>query len=90
MTDAIKAALFGPWVPVADRGERMARFRMLASLVAIYTGSWHPLVAELRAAESDEAAADRALIAFNALPAIPRRKILSTWGATQWPRGARP
>lgn len=80
------SAHYGPWVPVADRGERTARFRLLAGLTAIYTGSWNPLVAELRAAEADEVAAERALDLFNTLPAIPRRKILSTWGAVQWPR----
>jgi hypothetical protein len=77
---------FGPWCPVADPGERMARFRMLASLVAVYTGSEHPLVAELRAAEADQAAGDRALEIFNGLPALTRRKVLCTWGAVQWPR----
>jgi hypothetical protein len=89
MTEAATKAdaPFGPWVPGASFDERMARFRMLAGLTAVYVGSWHPLVAELRHAERDQAAADLALELFNGLPSLTRRKILCTWGAVQWPKG---
>jgi hypothetical protein len=91
MTEAATtvAAPFGPWVPGASFDERMAMFRMLAGLTAVYVGSWHPLVAELRHAERDQAAADRALESFGRLPALVRRKILCTWGAVQWPKKGR-
>jgi hypothetical protein len=86
MTEAsIKAAApFGPW-SAADPSERMAQFRTLAALCAAFVGSSHPVLEELRSAERDQAAADRALETFNALPALTRRRILSTWGATMWP-----
>jgi hypothetical protein len=80
-----EAAPFGPWVPEVDPGERVARFRTLAALCAAFVGSSHPVIAELRNAECDQAAADRALKKFNGLPALTRRRILSTWGATMWP-----
>jgi hypothetical protein len=87
MTEAsIKAAApFGPWVPGTSADERMAQFRTLAALCAAFCGSSHPLLAELRCAERDQAAAVRALETFNALPALTRRRILSTRGATMWP-----
>jgi hypothetical protein len=49
---------FGPWVLGIDPGERTAQFRTLAALSAAFLGSSHPLVAELRNAERDQAAAD--------------------------------
>jgi hypothetical protein len=80
---------FGPWAPGIDPGERMAQFRTLAVLAAAFNGSSHPLVAELRNAERDPAAAERALEIFNALPALTLRRILLTWGGTMWPPKAR-
>ena len=52
-------------------------------------GSGHPLISELREAEHDPLAADRALDLLEALPALTRRRLLSTFGAVQWPRTKR-
>jgi hypothetical protein len=82
-------APFGRWVPGTSADERRAQFRTLAALCAAFVGSGHQVVAELRAAEVDQAAADRALEIFNVLPALTRRRILSTWGGTMWPPRAR-
>jgi len=46
------AAPFGPWSPGVDPVERVAQLRSLAGLAAVFCGSHHPLVAELRAAEN--------------------------------------
>jgi hypothetical protein len=88
LQEAKAGSPFGPWC-AADPNERIAQFRTLAALCAAFVGSGHHVVAELRTAEVDQAAADRALETFNALPALTRRRILSTWGATMWPPRAR-
>ena len=77
---------FGPWVEHIDPAERGKQFRSLAALAAVFLGSEHQLVAALRAAETDGEAATQALELLNVMPALTRRKLLSTFGAITWPR----
>jgi hypothetical protein len=46
--------------------------------------STHPLVAMLRRAERDEAALAQALDMVGALPSLTRRRLIASFGATQW------
>ena len=68
---------WGPWSPTCHRDQRALQLRSLAALVAVYCGSHTPLVRTLRLAETDPMAFTEAEQAFNALPALSRRKILS-------------
>jgi len=77
-------------VPGIEEAERRARFQSLASLVALLTGSGHPLVAELRKAEHEDEAAGRSLALLEALPALTRRKLLSTYAAIHTPDRSAP
>jgi hypothetical protein len=77
--------LFGPWVPGIGADERKAQFRSITALAAAFCGSGSPVVAAMRAAEHDEAAAADALLALNSLPALTRRRLLSVFGAATWP-----
>ena len=72
------AAHFGPSSPNVDPAERIAQLR---SLAAVSVGSDHPRVAELRAAETDRDAAERALALLDALPSLTRRRLIATFGA---------
>ena len=76
-----RAGLFGPWSPHVGPIERTAQFRSLAALAAMSVGSGHQLVAELRAAETDRDAAQRALALLDALPSLTRRRLIATFGA---------
>jgi hypothetical protein len=75
------AAPFGPWSPNVGPTERIAQLRSLAALAAVSVGSGHPLVTELRAAETDSDAAKRALALLDALPSLTRRRLIATFGA---------
>ena len=77
---------FGPWVAGIDPAERRAQLRSLAALAAAFTGSSSELVAALRDAEHGEAAATHAFEVLNRLPALTKRRLLSTFGAVTWPR----
>jgi hypothetical protein len=77
---------FGPFRPGLDPTERIAQWRSLGSIAAMLVGSHHPLVAQLRAAERDEAASAQALDMVDALPSLTRRRLLATFGAVTWPR----
>jgi hypothetical protein len=79
---------FGPWRPEIDPTERTAQLRCLAGLAAVFRGSHDPLVSALRAAEHDATALARAAELLERLPALVKRKLLSTYGAVTWP--ARP
>jgi hypothetical protein len=76
---------FGPWVRELAQAERAAQFRSLAALVAAFTGSSNPLVAALRAAEHDKAAAETARDLLEDMPTRTKRNILATFGAITWP-----
>jgi hypothetical protein len=80
---------FGPWAPNVAPEERRRQFRSLAALAAAFTGSGSALVLALREAERDDGAAAWALEVLNGLPALTRRRILSTFGAVTWPAARR-
>jgi hypothetical protein len=63
-----------------DEGERRARLRSMRALVLTFCGPAHPLGAALRAAEAGDAEtlAD-ALAEIDRLPALTRRRLLSTF-----------
>jgi ProP effector len=69
------ASPFGPWSPTVHRDERVPQLRTLRAIAYMRVGPRHPLVAELRAAEHDPAAAERALALFDALPSLTRRRL---------------
>jgi hypothetical protein len=75
---------FGPWSVVGP--ERIMQLRTLAGIAACHIGSSEKLIKALRAAETDEARMDEALRLFEALPALVRRRILSTHAAVTWPK----
>jgi hypothetical protein len=76
---------YGPWSDDLAASERAAQLRSLAMLVAAALGSDHALVAVLRGAEHDGAALEQAHAAFERLPALIKRKLLSTFSAvTYW------
>jgi len=90
MTVIMPSGLFGPWLPGAPEPERSAGLRALAVAVACHCGSGHPAVDALRRAERDPGAADAALRAFDALPSLKRRHVLSVYIAVMSPgRGGR-
>jgi hypothetical protein len=70
--------------------EREARCRELWALALVYLGPRHPATVALAEAVADAAAGPRALLALlDAAPALPRRRLLSTYGALTAPSGAR-
>jgi hypothetical protein len=82
------SGLFGPWRPNVPEAERRAGLRALAALVAVYCGSDHPAVGAMRKAERDPGAADEALKAFDGLPALKRRYVVSTYARLMRSGGA--
>ncbi len=60
--------------------------RVSISGAFVYLGPDHRLVAELRAAEVDPTAFVRAQALVEALPALSKRKLLSTFMRVTWPR----
>lgn len=81
---------FGPWRPDIAEPERVARLREIRALIFAICGPGHPLVVALRDAETDPAAAARALEQIDALPALRRRRLLATYASlTAPPRAPR-
>jgi hypothetical protein len=69
----------GPWLREADDPERYAELRSLASLAAVFVGSNNPVVTALRRAEQDDTELGRAYALLEALPSIPKRRLLATY-----------
>jgi hypothetical protein len=82
-------APFGPWVRGLDPRERAIELRTLAGLVYAYAGMIcdpRPCMEALRLAENGQSAdLAVALVEFDRLPALVRRKIISTFGRVTWP-----
>jgi hypothetical protein len=57
--------------------ERLARWRALRCAAVLLIGGNHPLVETLRRAETEADAGSRALAELDALPALPRRRLLA-------------
>jgi hypothetical protein len=64
-----------------DAAERFARLRELRALVALYAGWDSQAKAAFDAALTDESAVAAALEAIARLPAMTRRRLLSSYGA---------
>jgi hypothetical protein len=77
---------YGPWSPTVNQVERGKQLRSMAALAAVYLGSDHPLVGELRAAETDAMSFARAQDMVEALPSLIRRRLLSTFTAITFGR----
>jgi hypothetical protein len=74
--------LLAAWHDI-DAGERLARLRCLQALARVLGGpAAEQLVAALRQAETDAAALPAADAQLDAMPTIPRRRILSSFAAT--------
>jgi hypothetical protein len=73
---------WGPWLLPVGHPERAPQFRSLAALCSIY--GRHDLVFALRGAETEEAAAEAASRLLADVPALWRRKIVSTFGAVTY------
>jgi hypothetical protein len=81
------ASLFASVFGIAlrpDPVERAGQLGRVCGICAILLRSTHPLVPLLREAEGDERALARALDMIDALPSLTRRRLISTFGATQW------
>lgn len=70
---------FGPWATGLTDAERLARWRSLRAVAGLLVGPSSPLVRELRAAETDAAAGERALVEFNRLPTMALRQVLAAY-----------
>jgi hypothetical protein len=75
-------ALLSTWRDL-DPAERRAQLRALQAIVRLIVGpAAASLVTALRQAEADSAALPAVDLELNALPTIPRRRILCTFAAT--------
>jgi hypothetical protein len=73
---------WGPWDQAINAAERVARLRALRAFVQAFYGTNHALNKALYFAESLEPAdLDGAALELERLPALDRRKILSTYAA---------
>jgi hypothetical protein len=86
----MKAGAFGPWRNEIEPVERIAQLRSLAALAAIYLGSNHNLVVQLRNAENNDEALKTAGALLDRIPALTRRRLLATFGAITWPQRRAP
>jgi hypothetical protein len=77
---------YGPWSPTCDRIERGKQLRCLQAIIACQLGSAHPLIGILRTGEVDPMQFVAALDAVERLPALHRRRVLTTHAAVTWPR----
>jgi hypothetical protein len=75
---------YGPWSGDIAEPERVARLRELRALVLLLCPTG-PLLATRQEAETNPAAADRALEEIDALPPLRRRKLLSCYSALHRP-----
>jgi len=84
------SADFGPWANNLSDAERLARWRGLRAAAFLLLGSAHPFIETLRRAETDPDAARCALAELEALPPLPRRRLLSMLMRLQEPSRAAP
>lgn len=77
---------WGPWSPTCHREERPLQLRTLRTIAYLRLGPDHPLIAELRAAETDAMSFVKAQDLIEALPALTRRRLLATFSAITWPK----
>jgi hypothetical protein len=77
-------ANYGPWSPGVDHVERRCQLHALLAIAHLQLGPQHPLVADLRAADSSPEALARAHSAIEALPSLRRRHLLAALSAVLW------
>jgi hypothetical protein len=82
-TSAAMSGGFGPWTVGLHETERCARWRALRAGAILLVGGAHPLVETLRLAETEQAAGERALAELDALPPLPRRRLLALMARLQ-------
>ena len=70
---------FGPWLRALGDCERCAQLQSLAALAAVFFGSANPLVTALRRAEHDDDALASAYMLLEAMPTLPKRRLLSAY-----------
>lgn len=81
MTPGRRSSGFGPFRPELSPVERALRLRDLRTVAHILLGGKHFFVRSLIAAEQGEdGALDRAAQDLDSLPALPMRRVLSTYG----------
>jgi hypothetical protein len=81
------SAAYGPWSPTATPEDRTKQLNTLVAVVHMQLGPQHPLIGELRRAETDRIAFRRAQELIEVLPPLHRRRLLATFQAITWPRG---
>jgi len=86
MQDVRTIGGYGPWSPTCDQVQRRLQMRCLSAIAYVYLGPAHPLWRTLRAGETDPMAYVQAQDLVEALPALVRRKLLSTFMRVTWPR----
>lgn len=73
---------WGPFHAAISHAERVARLRGLRAIVGLYCGRMHPLVKALWLAETgDMVDLEGALLELDRLPALQRRRVLSSYAA---------
>jgi hypothetical protein len=77
------ASVFGPDLQ-ADPIDRAGQVGRVCGIVVMLLGSRHHLVALLRRAERDERALAKALDIIEVLPTLTRRRLIASYGATEW------
>jgi hypothetical protein len=77
------ASVFGAG-PASDPIDRAGQVGRVCGIAAMLLRSCHPIVPLLRRAERDDVALARALDMIDALPTMTRRRLIATYGATQW------
>lgn len=80
------APQWGPFKHDLDPAERLASMRCLRALCRLLVHPDHSIHVLLTHAERDPAAMPVAAAAFDALPSLPRRRVLATFAALH--RGA--
>jgi hypothetical protein len=70
---------FGPFAADLDRTERIARLRALRAIALTFARPHREFLNALTRAESDVSALAPALELLEALPALPKRRVLATY-----------
>jgi hypothetical protein len=81
----VSANLYGPFREGVEPAERRCQLHALLAIAHLQLGPQHPLVADLRAADSSPEALAKAHSAVEALPSLRRRHLLATLCAVLWP-----
>jgi hypothetical protein len=80
---------YDPWIPTRSAIERRPQLRCLQAIVCCPHGWAHTPIALLRTGETAPATFTEAQAAFETLPALTGRRLLSTFTAVTWLRGRR-